>query len=278
MRIIFSPKSLEYTKPWYYESPYRTNNAWEFLNDKYEFIEPEPASERDLLKVYSKEYVKKIKTGKFKDRDSPAFPDIYDYARLAAGGAMLAAKERGFSLMRPPGHHAGTDGLALGAPTLGYCYFNSMAIAVRSLGLQTLIIDIDAHHGNGSQDIFLGDEKVVFISLHKEKIYPWTGLKNELNCFNYPLPSECGDKIYLKTLSDSLKQVDLKNIEIIGISAGFDTRKGDIGSLGLTSGCFSKIGKMINGIGLPVFVVLEGGYGGNLAPLMYQLLQGLESK
>ena len=78
--------------------------------------------------------------------------------------------------MRPPGHHAGRNGLALGAPTLGFCYFNNIAIAVKHLGKSALISDIDGHHGNGAQEIFLGDPKVKFISLHRRGIYLGRGL------------------------------------------------------------------------------------------------------
>ena len=84
----------------------------------------------------------------------------------------MAARVNGFSLMRPPGHHAGRSGRALGASSLGFCYFNNLAIAVRSLDKRSLILDIDGHHGNGTQEIFLGDEKVTYVSLHRSPQYP----------------------------------------------------------------------------------------------------------
>lgn len=276
MKIIFSPECLKYSNG-HIESPERVKEAYEILKDKgYEFIEPSPASYKDLLTVHSKEHVEKIKSGNFFDPDTPAYKNIYEYARLSAGGAILAAKERGFSLMRPPGHHAGYNGKALGAATLGFCYFNSIAIAVRNLGLPTLILDIDGHHGNGTQEIFLGDPKVKFVSLHS-MTYPGTGYISEKNCINYIFSRPPGNELYLKTLSDALSQIDIVNIEMIGISAGFDCHYGDLASLNLTTESFRKIGKMIKDLERPVFGVLEGGYEGRFVGKdMHELIQGIE--
>jgi len=279
MKIIFSKKCLEYSN-WHIESPERVRKAYEILKSKgYEFTEPQPASEEDILKVHSKEHVERIKNGDFYDPDTPAYENIYEYARLAAGGAIKAAEEKGFSLMRPPGHHAGKNGVALGASTLGFCYFNNIAIAVKHLDLPTLIIDIDGHHGNGTQEIFFKNPKVAYISLHRDFIYPGTGRFSEANCFNFPLPPYTGDEKYLKTLSKALSQVNIDDYELIGISAGFDCHKGDLASLDLTSNCFKEIGKMIKALGKPVFGVLEGGYiGENVGKDLHNLIQGLEGK
>jgi acetoin utilization deacetylase AcuC-like enzyme len=160
VKIIFSEKCLEYRWPGHIEGPQRVRKAFEFLKKKYAFVKPKPASLEDLLKVHSKEYVDLIKNaraGSYLDGDTPVPENIYEYANLSAGGAILAAREKGFSLMRPPGHHAGRNGKALGAATLGFCYFNNIATAVKSLDLPTLILDIDGHHGNGTQEIILGD-------------------------------------------------------------------------------------------------------------------------
>lgn len=279
MKIVFSPKCLEYSTLWHPESPERVKQAYEVLKNKgYEFIEPEVASEEDILRVHSKDYVEKIKSEKFYDVDTPAYKNIYEYARLSAGGAILAAKEKGFSLMRPPGHHAGRNGIALRAPTLGFCYFNNIAIAVKYLDKPTLIIDIDGHHGNGTQDIFLRDEKVKFISLHRRGIYPHTGLTSEANCLNFPLSGNAGDKLYLETLDKALKQVDLREVELVGISAGFDAHRKDMmASLGLSTECYKKIGERLAKLGLPTFAVLEGGYEGKVMGMSIdKLIQGLE--
>jgi len=282
MKIIFSEKCLEYSWPGHIEGPERVGKAFEFLKKKYEFLEPKPASPEDLLKVHSKEYVDLIKNaraGNYLDGDTPVPENIYEYARLSAGGAILAAREKGFSLMRPPGHHAGRNGRALGAATLGFCYFNNIAIAIKSLDLPTLILDIDGHHGNGTQEIFLGDPKVTYVSLHRYPHYPGTGLRSQGNCLNFPLSYPAGDSLYLKTLDKALSQVDMTGIEIVGISAGFDAHQGDLASLGLSSEGYREIGRKVGALGKPTFGVLEGGYIGEyISRDLHELIQGLEGK
>ncbi len=282
VKIIFSEKCLEYRWPGHVEGPERVRKAFEFLKKKYEFLEPKPASVGDLLKVHSKEYVDLIKNaraGSYLDGDTPVPENIYEYARLSAGGAILAAREEGFSLMRPPGHHAGRNGKALGAATLGFCYFNNIAIAVKSLDLPTLILDIDGHHGNGTQEIFLGDPRITYISLHRYPHYPGTGLRSQANCSNFPLSYPAGDSLYLKTLDKALSQLNTMGIEVVGISAGFDAHQGDLASLGLSSEGYREIGRKVGALGKPTFGVLEGGYiGENISRDLHELIQGIEEK
>jgi acetoin utilization deacetylase AcuC-like enzyme len=282
MKIIFSEKCLEYSWPGHIEGPERVRNALDFLKKEYEFLEPKLASVEDLLNVHSKEYVgliKNARAGSYLDGDTPVPENIYEYARLSAGGAILAAREKGFSLMRPPGHHAGRNGKTLDAATLGFCYFNNIAIAVRSIDLPTLIVDIDGHHGNGTQEVFLGDPKVTYISLHRYPHYPGTGLKSQVNCLNFPLSYPAGDSLYLKTLDKALSQADTTGIEVVGISAGFDAHQGDLASLGLSSEGYREIGRKVGALGKPTFGVLEGGYiGENISRDLHELIKGLEGK
>ena len=106
--------------------------ASEILRAKgYDFLEPAPANEDDLLNVHDAEYIWQVKKGLIDDIDTPAYSDIYQYARLSVGGAILASQINGLSLMRPPGHHVGRNGAALGAATRGFCYLNNIAIAVK---------------------------------------------------------------------------------------------------------------------------------------------------
>ncbi|MEM3596594.1 MAG: histone deacetylase [Candidatus Bathyarchaeia archaeon] len=277
-KIIFSEKCLGYGS-WHIESPERVRKAYEILKAKgYKFLEPEPASEEDILKVHDIEYVWNLKKGFIEDVDTPAYENIYEYARLAAGGAMLAAKVNGFSLMRPPGHHAGKSGRALGAYTRGFCYLNNIAIAVKYLDKPTLILDIDGHHGNGTQEIFMGDESVVYISLHRYPHYPGTGSFSEGNCLNFPLQADCGEKVYLETLAGAIRKVDASKFEVVAVSAGFDTYAGDLASLGLTEKAYREIGKLIKSLMKPTFFVLEGGYNGEIiGKAIHELLMGFQS-
>ena len=261
-KIVFSEKCLAYGS-WHVEGPARVRKAYEILKERgYEFLEPEPASEEDLLRVHDGEYVWMLKKGLIEDGDTPAYENIFEYAKLSAGGAILAAEVKGFSIMRPPGHHAGRNGAALGANTRGFCYLNNIAIAVRHLGKPTLILDIDGHHGNGTQEIFFGDDRVMYVSLHRHPHYPGTGAVSEANCLNFPLWGDCGDEVYLETLDGALGMVDVGRFEVVAVSAGFDTHMGDLASLGLTEKGYREIGKRIAALKKPTFFVLEGGYVG----------------
>jgi acetoin utilization deacetylase AcuC-like enzyme len=259
-QIVFSEKCLGYGS-WHVEGPNRVRIAHEILKGKgYRFLTPEPASEEDLVKVHDHEYVWMVKKGLVEDADTPAYDNIYEFARLSAGGAILAAKVKGFSIMRPPGHHAGANGAALGAPTRGFCYMNNIAIAVKHLAKPTLILDIDGHHGNGTQEIFSGDDKVTYLSLHRHPNYPGTGIASEGNCLNFPLPPDCGDAVYLKTLGSALKTLHMEKFEVVAVSAGFDTFAGDLASLGLSEKAYGEVGRRIGSLHKPTFFVLEGGY------------------
>ena len=276
-KIVFSEKCLGYGA-WHVEGPQRVKLAHEILIEKgYEFLEPSPASEEDLLRVHDAEYVWNVKKGLVEDPDTPAYDNIYEVARLSAGGALMASEANGFSLMRPPGHHAGRSGSALGVYTRGFCYFNNIAIAVKKINQPTLILDIDGHHGNGTQEIFQDNEKVVYVSLHRYPHYPGTGVSSEGNCFNYPLPANCGETTFLKTLDKALGIIETKKFDKVAVSAGFDTYRGDLASLGLTENSYKEIGKKIAFLKKPTFFVLEGGYMGEKnGHCIDQLLKGFE--
>jgi acetoin utilization deacetylase AcuC-like enzyme len=276
-KVIYSEKCLGYGT-WHIEGPQRVKTASEILKAKgYEFLEPTPASEEDLLTVHDADYLWNLKKGLVEDSDTPAYDKIYEFARLSVGGALLASRINGFSLMRPPGHHVGRNGAALGVYTRGFCYLNNIAIAVKELGKRTLILDIDGHHGNGTQEIFQGDEKILYVSLHQSPNYPGTGSFTEGNCVNFALPADCGGKRYLETFDKALGMVDLGRFEVIAVSAGFDTHLGDLASLGLIEKDYWEIGKRVALLKKPVFFVLEGGYMGEKVGLDIDMfLRGYE--
>jgi len=276
-KIVYSEKCLGYGT-WHIEGPQRVKTAYDILKTKgYEFLTPTPANEDDILTVHDPEYIWKVKKGLVEDSDTPAYDNIYEFARLSVGGALLASKINGFSLMRPPGHHVGRYGAALGVYTRGFCYFNNIAIAVKELGKKTLILDIDGHHGNGTQEVFQSDDKVTYVSLHQSPNFPGTGAFTEGNCINFALQPECGGVNYLKTLDKALSMVELGKIEQVAVSCGFDTHLKDLASLGLIGTDFMKIGKTIAQLQKPTFFVLEGGYvGENVGLDIDNLLRGFE--
>ncbi|MEM2026625.1 MAG: histone deacetylase [Candidatus Bathyarchaeia archaeon] len=291
MYVVFSERCLEYFEPGHPESPDRVLSAYMLLRKEgFKFVEAEPCSEDDLLMVHSEEHVNRIKSGEFYDPDTPNLPGIYEYARLAAGAAIKSMEislngEAAFSLMRPPGHHAGINGRALGAPTLGFCYFNNIAIACRkalNMGKvkRIAILDVDCHHGNGTQEIFFRDWRVLFVSLHRYgSVYPGTGDKSVENCLNYPFPHPVGDGEYIRVLSAALHEIEEFNPELIAVSAGFDTHMFDpICGLGLSTNSYMIIGRMIAKLNRRVFAVLEGGYGRDFPQCVLNFLKGLEEK
>jgi len=143
--IIYSPQCLKYGGLASPENSQRVLFAAQNLQSQgYNFINPLPASEKDILAVHSKSYLDSIKKGTISDPDTPTYDNIFNYAQLAAGGAILAAQQCGFSLMRPPGHHCGVNGKAMGAFTRGFCYFNNLAIAVRKINRKLLLLILTA--------------------------------------------------------------------------------------------------------------------------------------
>jgi len=280
MKILFSKRCLEYSQPGHPESPQRVASAHRFLEEKgYEFIEPKPCKDEDLLGVHTEEFIGRVRNGEFFDLDTPNLPGVYDYAKLSAGAAIeamwLALKgERAFSLMRPPGHHANQHRVG------GFCYFNNIAISCKKAldsVVRVAIIDVDCHHGNGTQDIFMGDQRVLYVSLHQSPLYPGTGLSSVENCLNYPLYPGAEEEEYLRTLKEALAEVKKFDPNLVGVSAGFDTYHEDpVTNLGLEKSSFQKIGQMIAYLGKPTFVVLEGGYGDAFPECVWQFLLGYE--
>ncbi|MFB6286984.1 MAG: histone deacetylase family protein [Candidatus Bipolaricaulia bacterium] len=257
MIFLHDERCLEYGQAGHPENPERLQRAVEFLRHQpgYRFQTPDPASDADVHRVHSENHLEQLRSGIFLSPDNPSYAGIEGYATLSAGAAIQAAELQGFSLMRPPGHHAADGRIA------GFCYLNNLAIAVRSTGARTLIVDIDGHHGDGTQMVFQDDPQVTFVSLHSSPNFPGTGFKSRGNCHNYPLPFDCGEARYLQTLDEALSAVDLDGVKQVAVSAGFDTDERDpLASLGLAIDSYRKIGERIAALALPTFAVLEGGY------------------
>lgn len=207
--------------------------------------------------------------------------DSYKVARYAAGGAMVAVDEvitgevrRVFCVVRPPGHHA--------TPSrgMGFCIFNNAALAARyaqykhKIG-KVAIIDWDVHHGNGTQEIFYSDGTVFYFSTHQQPWFPHTGRAEEtgsgdgrgciLNC---PLPAGSGHKEIVEECfrGKLLPALDKFKPELIIISAGFDSRKGDqLGGFMLEDLDFAELTMMMMEVARRyangrIVSVLEGGY------------------
>jgi len=277
MEVIFSQKCLDYESAGHPESPARVQSSYAYLKEKgFSFITPKPAQEADLLSVHTKELVESVKNLSFSDSDTPALQGMFDRACLSVGAAIAAMESSikgrsAFSLMRPPGHHAGGDFLG------GFCYFNNIAVAVSKavlLGNRVAILDIDAHHGNGTQDIFEGHKDVLYISLHQVPLYPGTGLKSQGNCLNYPLKPGITEEAYLSVLGEAITKVLKFSPSLLAISAGFDTYEGDpLTNIALKKESYRRIRELIAALKINFFAVLEGGYSSELKHCIYEFLR-----
>jgi acetoin utilization deacetylase AcuC-like enzyme len=186
---------------------------------------------------------------------------------LSALDAVLAGGRAAFALCRPPGHHAGADYLG------GYCYLNNAAIAAQAgaAGKRVAILDIDFHHGNGTQDIFYARGDVLFVSIHADPRmdYPYfwghadetgDGAGEGFN-LNIPLPRGSDFRAYGPALDRALDRVASFGPDLLVISYGADTFAGDpISHFELQTTDYRRIARSISGLGIATLIVVEGGY------------------
>ena len=292
----------------YVEAPVRLSVILKEIEKTNLFIKltPKKYSERFILAVHDKDYVdylrsaceslapgKSIYPAVFPVRNATrppkdlpmragfycidTFTPLNKNAYLAAKGAvdcamtgadaLLDGYHYAYALVRPPGHHA--ERRAFG----GFCYFNSAAVAAEYLSRfgKVAVLDVDFHHGNGTQDIFYKRADVLTISIHghPRDAYPYfNGFEDERGegvgegfNINYPLPEHISIERYQKVLRQALKQISTFAPNYLVLSLGLDTAKGDpTGSWDLKASDFHQNGVIIGGLKLPTLIVQEGGY------------------
>ena len=242
-----------------------------------------PAVDLDVLeRVHPRAHVESVRAmserggGAF-DPDTTASAGSYNAALHAAGGACALADEllsgaatAGFCGLRPPGHHA--------EPTtaMGFCLFNNVAVAAAAAvarGLSRVaVVDIDVHHGNGTQSMFYADPRVLYVSSHQFPFYPGTGAADEVGTgagkgftFNVPLAAGATDADYAAAYRTIAGVLERYAPQLVLVSAGFDAHESDpLASMRMTTAGYAAVVKSLadtaRRIGCPMALVTEGGY------------------
>jgi acetoin utilization deacetylase AcuC-like enzyme len=210
------------------------------------------------------------------DADTFTSPESVEIARLAAGAAVQAAEhaldtgETAFALVRPPGHHAERD------KAMGFCLFNNVAVAAAAAlarGLERVaIVDIDVHHGNGTQWMFYDTARVFYMSTHQFPFYPGTGAADETGTgdgrgftLNIPLPAGARDADYELANQDIAEAIERYAPQQLLISAGYDAHAADpLASMRVTTDGYAMIVDTLRRaaltVGCPIALATEGGY------------------
>lgn len=280
-RVFSDLKTAQYGASGHPEAPFRVRESFSLLKAAglVPQLPPVTATAADVGRLHGEDRLRVIASGSYDDADTPPYPGIDAVAMISLSGALSAAESAragtpAFSLMRPPGHHAGKDRVA------GFCYLNNVALAAARLqeatkGLKVAIVDFDVHHGDGTEDLVLGRENTAFLSLHQFPLYPGTGAASKGNCANVPLPAGTDGDRYLKAFEPALANVLASKPDLLAVSAGFDAYKDDpIAGLKLDQDAFKRLGSLLAQTKLPRFAVLEGGYSQDLPYLIESFLEG----
>ncbi|WP_437955638.1 histone deacetylase [Sorangium sp. So ce119] len=248
-----------------------------------ERVTPRDATEDELARVHAPRYLESLDriNGHYAalDPDTYVVPRSVDAARRGAGAAVALVEavlagpgQLGVALLRPPGHHATREA------GMGFCLLNNVAVAARAAlhsGLSRVaVIDFDVHHGNGTQDVFWDDPRVLFCSLHQWPFYPGTGSAEEIGggegvgyTVNVPLSDGATDAVYEAAFDEIVLPVlDEYAPELILVSAGFDAHERDpMAGMKLSRGAYAAMGRRLAAMATAkargrLALLLEGGY------------------
>ena len=254
------------------------------LEPQIRILAPRPATSAELLRVHTAGHLANVASTEGRvyrfDADTQAGPQSYEAALLAAGAVVDAVDrvldgtlDRAFCAVRPPGHHA------LPNRAMGFCLFGNVAVAAAhalARGLKrVLIVDFDVHHGNGTQAMFYGEKRVLYVSSHAWPFYPGTGGLDEVGegpargfTVNLPLPGAMGDRDYASVYRQIVAPIGRAfDPELVLVSAGFDAHRGDpLAGMDMTAAGYAELMDVCVEIAAGaaqgrIVAALEGGYG-----------------
>lgn len=270
MELVYNRIFLEHKSQNHPERPERLLAFGDLMESKLE------SGEKYLKSVHDPHYIELVRKacedGMSLEVDTYTNRESFEVACRAVGAAIKAAKHNDFALVRPPGHHATRN------KAMGFCIFNSIAVACKWLnerGKKVLLLDIDSHSGNGSQEIFYCTDEVLYVSLHQYPAYPGTGWVTEVGkdkgkyfTINIPFPPFTGDDLFTGTLAKIIPAIkDRYKPDAVAVSAGFDGHREDpLLDMNLSVNSYYEAGKLLASNFRSVFACLEGGYNINVLP------------
>ena len=280
MKILFNSKFLQHNSDSFVEGSYRIEGFSSSVD------EVDSNGEEFITLVHSESYLRMVRDACMNHQEVAEVslsPESYQAACSAVGLAVMAAEGNDFAVVRPPGHHAKAERAD------GFCLFNNIAIAAQKLvheGKKIFILDIDGHHGDGTQEIFYHSDKVLFCSIHQQYAYPGTGMQNETGAgdglgytMNFPLPAGSGDSEMLEAVDAAIQRAREFQADVVGISAGFDGYVDDrLLGLNYTLDGYYICGKKLRQSFDRIFAVLEGGYHFDIKKCTDHFIRGVNNE